>query len=136
MILRRSAPRHKKSHRGSRNVPPKKPSREPEPEESSKNPDEEKCSPRGGPGIPTIKVKRRLKRRSSSSNKETNAHIQRNEERDKLIEKAKSIFNTIVDTMTDGVTLEGIIAHLVKFGECWTRSPKTNADITWNSPRN
>ena len=106
---------------------------EPEPEESSKNGDEEKRSPEEGPGIQTTKVKSRLKRRSSIFNKASNKHIQRNEERDKLIEKAKIIFNTIVGTKAEGLTLAGVITHLDKFGECWTRFPKTNAEINMES---
>ena len=50
-----------------------------------------------------------------------------------MIEKARSIFNTIVDAKEEGTTLAGIITHLVKYEECWARFPKTAADVNLES---
>ena len=46
-----------------------------------------------------------------------------------LIEKAKCIFNTIIDDGGNGVTVSTVITHLAKFGENWEKCPKSAADI-------
>ena len=115
---------------------PQKPRQEPEVVEPINNTaDQDTATPmeREGEEVPKIKVKRRLQRRCSDFDKITNAPIQRNEERSRLIEKARSIFNTIVDSKDDGVTIAGIITHLIKFEECWTRFPKTTAEVNLES---
>ena len=61
--------------------------------------------------------------------KTTQTHIQRNEERSELIEKAKAIFNAIIDMKDDGVTVAGIITHVAKFEEAWEKFPKTQTEI-------
>ena len=51
-----------------------------------------------------------------------------------MIEKAKAIFNTIIDTKDDGVTIAGIITHVAKFEESWEKYPKTSAQINVETP--
>ena len=46
-----------------------------------------------------------------------------------LIEKAKCIFNTIVEAGDNGVTVASIITHVAKFGENWGKFPKTADEI-------
>ena len=47
----------------------------------------------------------------------------------KIIEKAKCIFNTIIDAGDDGVNVSTILTHLAKFGENWEKFHKTAAGI-------
>ena len=115
---------------------PQKAQSEVEPKDSSKTANAEECASQMkdvNPEIPNIKVKRRLQRRSSDLDNVTSTPIQRNGERNRLIEKASSIFNTIDDSKDDGVTIAGIITHMIKFGECWVRFPKTTAEVNLES---
>ena len=73
-------------------APGKKAAGEPSTGDSDKNEGGEKRSGQEQPEVPTVKVKRRLIRRSSGFDKTTNTHSQRNEVRDKLIEKAKKVY--------------------------------------------
>ena len=46
-----------------------------------------------------------------------------------LIDKAKCIFNTVVDAGDNGMTVASIITHVSKFGGNWDKFPKTADEI-------
>ena len=46
-----------------------------------------------------------------------------------MIEKAKCIFNTIIDAGSAGPTVADILTHVQKTEENWEKFPKTEAEI-------
>ena len=49
--------------------------------------------------------------------------------RNPLIDKAKCIFNTIVDVGDNGATVASIITHVAIFEENWVKFPKTADEL-------
>ena len=80
-------------------------------------------------GPPMVKVKKRLRRRESDFDKITKLYMPANEVRDQMIGKAKCIFNTIIDTKDETVSVSSVLTHLQKFEAGWVKFPKDEASL-------
>ena len=72
---------------------------------------------------PNVKVKKRLIRRPSDFDKVKKIRIEPNQERNSMVEKAKCIFNIIIDTKSDGLSVANTLSHLAQFEVEWEKFP-------------